>query len=421
MNRAPRTRHRRPPRRNPRQGLWLMLAAALVAGAVAAQTAATAAATTAHAPALQATEIMAGLRGPWDLAFAPGGAMLFTEKCHGLSVRLPDGSVRRLFGNGPDYALLAADLFCQGQSGVHGIAVDPGFASGRRFVYLYSASNLSKDPRANRVIRLAVAADWSRVSDRTDIVPDIAFKEAARLGGPGAHSGGRLRFGPDGFLWITTGDNHEPDLPQDPKRLGGKVLRVDTDGRAAPGNHAPAGFDARIYTFGHRNVQGIAFRPAGPPGAGQAYTTEHGPNHSDEVTALVAGGNGGWDPRNRSGLNCRDGYCGYAGTVKTMPMTDTERFAQAIAPVWNNQERSEGMGPAEFLSGAAWGAWNGQLAIGLMRAQRLDILMLDAGGKSAGVVTADLPATRWRSLVQGPEGALWGSSDDGRILRVAPR
>ena len=378
-------------------------------------------ATAAVTPALQFTEVMSGLRGPWDLAFAPGGAMLFTEKCHGLSVRMPDGSVRRLFGNGPEYALLAADLFCQGQSGVHGVAVDPGFASGRRFVYLYSASNLSKEPRSNRVIRLAVAADWSRVADRADIVPDIAFKEAARLGGPGAHSGGRLRFGPDGYLWIATGDNHEPDLPQDPKRLGGKVLRVDTEGRAAPGNNAPVGFDARIYTYGMRNVQGIAFRPAGQPGAGQAYTTEHGPNHSDEVTALVAGGNGGWDPRNRSGLNCRDGYCGYSGTVKTMPMTDTERFPQALLPVWNNQERSEGMGPAEFLSGAAWGAWNGRLAMGIMRSQRLDILMLDASGKATGVVTADLPATRWRSLVLGPDGALWGSSDDGRIQRVAPR
>ena len=95
-----------------------------------------------------------------------------------------------------------------------------------------------------------------------------------------------------------------------------------------------------------------------------------------------------------------------------------------MRPVWNNRERSEGMGPVEFLSGSAWGAWgawNGQLAKGLMRAQRLDILALDAGGKAAGVVTADLPVTRWRSLVQGPDGALRGSSDDGRIQRVSPR
>ena len=93
-------------------------------------------------------------------------------------------------------------------------------------------------------------------------------------------------------------------------------MEVDVDGRAVPGNNAPAGFDARIYSYGLRNVQGIALRPAGQPSAGQADTTKHGPNHSDEVTAL--------------------------------------------------------------------------------------------------------PATRWRSLVQGPDGALWGSSDDGRIQRVAP-
>ena len=396
-------------------GLLALLSAAMAAPAW------TQTSTAPRTPALQVTEVMSGLRGPWDLAFAPDGAMLFTEKCHGLSVRLPDGSVRRLFGNAPTYAVQADDLFCEGQSGVHGIAVDPGFAAGRRFVYLYSASNLSREPRTNRVIRLAVAADWSRVSERSDIVSDIAFKDARRVGGPGAHSGGRLRFGPDGYLWITTGDNHDPDLPQDPKRLGGKVLRVDTDGRAAPGNNAPAGFDARIYSYGLRNVQGIAFRPAGQPGAGRAYTTEHGPNHSDEVTALVAGGNGGWDPRRRDDLNCRDGYCGYSGTLATMPMTDLARFPQAMRPVWNNRELSEGMGPAEFLSGTAWGAWNGQLAMGLMRTQRLDILMLDASGAATGVVTADLPATRWRSLVQGPDGALWGSSDDGRIQRVAPR
>ena len=401
-------------------GRLFVLAVALALGAATAS-AQNSPAAAARAPALQVTEVMSGLRSPWDLAFAPGGAMLFTEKCHGLSVRLPDGSVRRLFGNGPEYALLAADLFCESQSGVHGIAVDPGFASGRRFVYLFSASNLRKEPRSNRVIRLAVNADWTRVSERTDIVPDIAFKDARRVGGPGAHSGGRLRFGPDGFLWITTGDNHDPDLPQDPKRLGGKVLRVDVNGRAAAGNNAPAGFDSRIYTYGMRNAQGIAFRPVGQPGAGQPFTTEHGPNHSDEVTALVAGGNGGWDPRNRDDLNCRDGYCGYSGTVQTMPMTDLARFPQAMRPVWNNRERSEGMGPAEFLTGAAWGAWNGQLAMGMMRAQRLDILTLDPSGAATGVVTAELPDTRWRSLLLGPDGALWGSSDDGRILRVSPR
>ena len=303
------------------------------------------AAAQAPAPTLTVTPVMEQLRGPWDLAFAPDGAMLYTEKCHGLWVRLPDGSTRHLFG-ADGAALAAPDMFCQGQSGVHGVAVDPGFAQGQRRVYVYIASNLQSNPRGNRVVRLDVAPDWKTVTNRTDIVPDIAFKDARRVGGPGAHSGGRIRFGPDGYLWVTTGDNHDPGLPQDPKRLGGKVLRVDRDGKAAPGNNAPAGFDARIYTYGHRNVQGIAFRPVGQPGAGQAYTSEHGPNHSDELTPLVAGGNGGWDPQNRPDLRCSDGYCGYSGTPRTMPMTDTAAFPERHAAGLEQPGTFAGHGPA---------------------------------------------------------------------------
>ena len=395
-----------------------LLATCLCLGFVPAQSRAQA---TGAAPVLSVTTVMEDLRGPWDLAFAPGGAMLFTEKCHGLSVRLRDGRVVRLLGNSADYRLRANDLFCQSQSGVHGVALDPEFAQGRRFVYVFSASNLTTGPRTNRVIRVKVAADWSAVTDRVDIVQSIAFKDAPYLGGPGAHSGGRLRFGPDGYLWITTGDNHNPTLPQDGKRLGGKVLRVDRDGLAAPDNNAPVGFDPRIYTYGHRNPQGLAFRPAGQPGAGQAFTAEHGPNHTDEVTPLVAGGNAGWDPQVRPDLDCVEGYCGYAGTPRTMPMTDTQRFPKALAPAWNNQGKSQGMGPAEFLNGPQWKAWNGRLAVGFMRDQRLDVLTLGDAGMATGVVTADVPRARWRSLVQGPDGALWATTDSGSVVRIEPR
>ncbi len=373
----------------------------------------------AQAPTLTVTPVMEKLRGPWDLAFAPDGAMLYTEKCHGLWVRLPDGSTRHLFGT-EGAVLPAPDMFCQGQSGVHGVAVDPAFAQGQRRVYVYIASNLQTNPRGNRVVRLEVGPDWKTVTSRSDIIADIAFKDARRVGGPGAHSGGRIRFGPDGYLWVTTGDNHDPGLPQDPQRLGGKILRVDRDGKAASGNNAPAGFDARIYTYGHRNVQGIAFRPAGQPGAGQAYTSEHGPNHSDELTALVAGGNAGWDPQNRPDLRCSDGYCGYSGTPRTMPMTDLERFPKAMLPAWNNQERSQGMGPLAFLEGPQWKGWNGKLAVSLMRDQRLDVVTLDAAGVVSSVETAKLPSLRLRALVPGPDGALWGSTDDGQILKITP-
>lgn len=366
-------------------------------------------------PTLTRTVVLDGLDGPWDLAFTPDGALLVTEKCRGLSVRRADGSRHALFGR-DGAAVAAPDFFCQGQSGAHGIAVDPDFAR-TRFVYLFMPSTLMSPP-TNRVVRLVVDPGYTTVSARTDIVPDIPFKHAANaVGGVGAHSGGRLRFGPDGFLYITTGDNHQPTLPQDLTRLGGKVLRVDRDGRPAPGNHTPAGGDPRLYTYGHRNVQDITFRP----GTGQPFVAEHGPNHSDEVTPLVAGGNGGWDPQQRPDLQCPDGYCGYAGTATTMPMTDTARFPQAMRPSWTNKSTSEGMGPSTFLTGAPWGAWEGRLAVGFLAGRRVEVLHLDTAGRTTSHTRMDLPRQRIRALVPDPTGALYIAVDAGEIWRVAPQ
>jgi glucose/arabinose dehydrogenase len=198
--------------------------------------------------------------------------------------------------------------------------------------------------------------------------------------------------------------------------LGGKVLRVTTSGAAAPGNAPPAGFDARIFTYGHRNVQGITFRP----GTGQPFTSEHGPNHSDEVTPLVNGGNGGWDPKDRPALSCPDNYCGYAGNASTMPMTDVARFPTAMPPSWSNGGASQGMGPAEFLVGTQWRAWNGRLAVGIMGGSRLAILELNSAGIATGAVDASLPAVRYRGLTLGPDGNLYVATDAGEIWRVTP-
>ena len=366
-------------------------------------------------PALTRTVVLQGLSNPWDIAMAADGAMFFTEKCRGLSVRRADGTVARLFGTSGS-ALVAPDLACVGQSGVHGVALDPAFATNRT-LYVYMLSTLSTSPRTNRVVRLVVNAEYASVSNRTDIITDIAFKDAGNaVGGAGSHSGGRLRFGPDGFLYVTTGDNHNATLPQSPTRLGGKVLRVTTSGAAAPGNAPPSGFDPRIFTYGHRNVQGITFRP----GSGQPFTSEHGPNHTDEVTPLVNGRNAGWDPKDRPSLSCPDGYCGYAGNPSTMPMTDVARFPTAMAPSWTTGGSSQGMGPAEFLVGQQWRAWNGRLAVGIMAASRLAILELDAAGTATNALDAPLPATRYRALTLGPDGNLYVATDAGEIWRVSP-
>jgi glucose/arabinose dehydrogenase len=363
-----------------------------------------------------------GLNAPWDLAFLPDGSMLITEKCSGLSI-VRAGARTRLFGSA-GHQTVAPDLFCEGQSGMLGVAVDPEFGGSNRYIYMFMVSSATA-PRRNRVVRLTLAADLQSVGGRTDIVDDIAYKDAGNaVGGAGAHSGGRIRFGiaaADRYLYVGTGDNHDRLLPQSPAApLGGKVLRITRDGAAAPGNNAPSGVDARVFTLGHRNVQGISFRP----GTGQPFIAEHGPSHSDEVTALVAGGNGGWDPKDRPGLTCPDGYCGYAGNATTMPMTDTVRFPAAMLPSWTNNGASQGLGPATFLSGVQWKAWDGRLAVGVMAGRRIDILALDSSGFVTASTTAAAAngslADRIRSLVQGPDGSLYVLTDSNQLWRIVP-
>ena len=370
-------------------------------------------------PRLVRTVLLAGLDAPWDLAFTPDGAMLFTEKCRGLSVRRADGTIRHLFGIA-GFAVEANDFLCQGQSGMLGVAVDPEF-TGNRFIYVYMLSNPGNP--ANRVVRLTVDTGYTTVSDRQDIVAGIAYKKTFNFwGGAGTHSGGRIRFSPvDGFLYVTTGDNHDGPLPQDLTRLGGKILRVDRNGKAAPGNKTPTGGDPRIFTYGHRNVQGLAFHP----GTGQPFACEHGPRHSDEVTPLVAGGNGGWNPQPEAGVACASNYCGYTSNKRAgtpTPMTDLVRFPEALRPSWTNNGVSEGMGPCVFLSGAQWQAWEGRLAVGFLRGGRIEVLQVDAASmtKNTAAVTG-IPKARMRSLVQGPDGALYVAIDSGEIWRLAAR
>jgi aldose sugar dehydrogenase len=385
---------------------------------------------------------------PWDMAFLQDGTMFFTEKCGGLSVRTTTGEVNKLLGVGGSsgYSKTKDDLFCDGQAGVQGIAVDPNFST-NRYVYVYSSSKGPKrtyEGYNNIVMRMKVDANLKGVSDIVEIINDIGYKPKKSdhpFGGPGAHNGGRIRFSPaDGFLYVTVGDNHNGEGPQSPTQLRGKVLRVDRDGKAAPGNKPPAGFDARIYTYGHRNPQGITFRP----GNNEPYISENGPWHSDEVTKLENGGNGGWDPRdNRNGRGeCPDHYCGYSPKQMEavppkersafMPMTDLKTYPKAMKPAWNNNLLSQGMCGSAWLVGKQWGKWEGRLAVGYAgigihgtpTGNRIDILDISKDGKSAKREELLWPtfAGRFRHLTTGPDGALYvGDEAANMIYRVTPK
>jgi len=391
-------------------------------------------------------EVFQETENPWDMAFLPDNTMFFTEKCKGLSVRLPSGSVNKLLGVGGSkgYPEVKNDLFCDGQAGVQGVAIDPEFSK-NRYVYLFSSSkgsNRTYGGYNNIVMRMKVNSSLNAISDVVEIINDLGYKPLKSnhpFGGPGAHNGGRLRFGPDGFLYATIGDNHNGPGPESPTEMRGKLLRVDRDGKAAPGNNPPAGFDKRVFAYGFRNPQGIAFRP----GSGDVYLSENGPWHSDEVTKVVNGGNGGWDPRdNVNGRGeCPDRYCGYSPNqmgalppkdrAAFMPMTDLKAYPNALKPAWNNNGLSQGMCGSVWLEGKQWKQWEGRLAVGYAgigihgtaTGNRVDILDISKDGLSSTREELLWPtfAGRFRHVSLGPDGALYVADESsGNIYRVTP-
>ena len=342
-------------------------------------------------PNLTVATVASGLHRPWDLAFTPSGAMVFTERGGAIRLLTTGGTLRTLAS--------PADVVAQGEGGMLGVAVDPGFSTNRR-IYTCFMSNRSGALDV-RVVRWRMAGVES-LTDRTDIVTGLPVST-------GRHSGCRPRFGPDGRLWIGTGDAAMPTVPQDPRSLGGKVLRVDTNGAGVPGN-APAPFDPRIYSYGHRNVQGVAFSAEG-----RAYSIEHGTGRDDEVNRLVAGGNYGWDPRPLSGPLSYD---------ESRPMTDKARHPGARAAMWSSGDPTIAPSGGAFISGSAWKGWDKALAMAVLKDHHLRVLQLNADGTAVSTQWVRISDRgRLRVAVMHPtNGSLYlvTDADPGSILRVRP-
>jgi glucose/arabinose dehydrogenase len=332
------------------------------------------------APNLKVTTVLSGLDVPWDLAFLPDRTMIFTERNGNISAIV--GGTRRILG-GPN------DVYVNGEGGLLGLAVDPDFGH-NRFVYTCYDSTAGDV----RVAKWRVGDDLRSVSRIGTLLQGLPENPTGR------HSGCRPRFGPDGYLWIGTGDAAQGTDPQDDNSLGGKVLRIDkTWGLAAPGN--PGG--RRWYTKGHRNVQGLTFQP----GTGQAYSQEQGTFRDDETNRLVAGGNYGYNP--------------VPGYNERVPMT----FAGAIPAVWSSGNPTIATSGATFLSGAQWRDWNGAIAACALKGAQVRIIVLDAAGTATAAQATVLTGYgRLRTPVQGPDGNLYVTTSNGgghdRILKVTP-
>lgn len=218
----------------------------------------------------QAQVIATNLDTPWGIAFLPNGELLVTER---------QGNVKRVDQNGNVATVATLSQVREiGEGGLLGITLHPDFSK-NNYVYLYYTYSGSGNDTLNRVVRMKF--ENNKLSNEQIIVDKI----------PGAsnHNGGRIKFGPDKLLYITTGDAQEPSLAQNTSSLAGKILRVTDEGKPAPGNP----FGNPVYSYGYRNVQGLAWDKKG-----QLWATEHGrsglASGFDELNLIVAGKNYGW-------------------------------------------------------------------------------------------------------------------------------
>ena len=313
--------------------------------------------------------IATGLEVPWGLAFLPNGDAVVTER----------DSAKVLTISGTDHAVTEVgsigDAAPQGEGGLLGTAVSPSFDTDHT-LYFYLSSD-----EDNRIVTAKL--EDGQLGETKPIFTGIPLGSI--------HDGGRLAFGPDGMLYASTGETGNGELAQDRGSLGGKILRLTPAGKPAPGNP----FDTAVWSFGHRNVQGLAFVDQ------QLWASEFGQNTFDELNRIDAGANYGW-PKFEGTGGADEGY------------TDPQA-------TWGTDVASP--------SGLAYDA--GALWMGALRGGRL--WKIPVTDQQAGAPEAYFVGEygRMRTVVTAPDGNLWVTTsnrdgrgdpadDDDQILLISP-
>jgi glucose/arabinose dehydrogenase len=311
----------------------------------------TATATPAKAPRLRT--IATGLHVPWGIAFLPNGDALVSERTTGRILRIPHG------GGKPRVAMKVPGVNLNaGEGGLLGLAVSPHYASDK-LVYAYFTTDSD-----NRIARF-------KLGGKLDVILD-------GLKAGGIHNGGRIAFGPDGKLYAGVGETGDTSLAQNRDALNGKILRMNPDGSTPPDNP----FGTLVWTWGHRNVQGLAWDRSG-----RLWATEFGQNTFDEINLIRKGHNYGWPVVEGKG----DTHGGtFTNPLVTWPTSESSPSGDAI------------VGSTLYV-----GALQGQC-----------VWRIPLHGARTGTPTRMLGGRygRIRTVVKAPDGTLWvaTSNRDGR-------
>jgi glucose/arabinose dehydrogenase len=363
-------------------------------GAAAEATAAAAATATEGRPF--AVEDVTKFAEPWAMTFLPDGRLLVTEKKGTLKVvDVATGASGTVSGvPAVDYG---------GQGGLGDIVLHPQFAS-NGMVYLSYAEAGENDTRGAAVARAKLALDGNGGGALSGM--EVIWRQVPKVTGRG-HYGHRIAFGPDGKLWITSGERQKFDPAQDMSTNLGKIVRLDEDGSVPADNPfaEQGGVAAQVWSLGHRNLLGLAFDTQG-----RLWNHEMGPKGGDELNLVERGANYGY-PIVSNG----DHYDG-----REIPDHDTRPEFKAPVVTWR-----EVISPAGFIiySGSAFPDWQGDGFIGGLSSKAL--VRVEFDGSSAREAERYDMGARIREVEQGPDGAIWLLEDDrdgsqGRLLKLTP-
>ena len=334
--------------------------------------------------------VASGLDVPWEIVFVPDGRMFFTEQPGRLRV-IENGQLV------PTPALDFTGRVPGGEAGMLGLEIDRNFSS-NGFLYVFYCYEIASSPTGVRcrVARLVMTGNQAR-EDKTLL--DILGVGLGRH-----HNAGRIKIGPDGLLYVATGDLGEAQRAQDINDPAGKILRITLDGQPASGNPFPS--QPLVYTLGHRDPQGLAF-----DSSGQLYSTEHGNSSHDEVNIIRAGGNYGWP-------TC-EGVCNNPQFIDPVKLF----FPETAAPSGGT-----------FYYSSVVPQWNGSLlfaTLGLADntfAHHIHRIKFDVPGGTRIVEEEVLYRDQFgriRTVAQGPDGFVYFSTSSGRasdrIIRIRPK
>jgi glucose/arabinose dehydrogenase len=337
-------------------------------------------------------QVVADFESPWAMTFLPDGRMLITEKAGTLYLVTADGQQRKRVDGIPTVA-------SEGQGGFMDVVLHPSFATNRQVYFSYSEAGAGGK---GVVLARGVLMDGDQpVLQKVETL----FRASPYVTGDG-HFSGRIAFSKDGHLFFANGERQKFDPAQDPKATLGKVLRLKDDGSPAPDNPLVAkGFHPAIWSYGHRNVLGLAF-----DADGHLWAQEMGPKGGDEVNLILPGRNYGY-PIVSDGEHYDD---------RPIPDHATRPEFERPKVSWNPVISPGGL---MVYSGKLWPQWKGDLFIGGLSSQAL--IRVDVDGTNAKKGDQWPMGQRIRETEEGPDGAIWlledGRRDSaGRLLKLTP-